>query len=63
MPYKIVGKTVYSKSSGKWKKKQTCTSVANAKAAMRLLYGIEGGMVPRSKGKGRSKGKSKKRKK
>ena len=47
MPYKRKGKTVYSKSGGKWHKKQTATSVANAKKTMRLLYGIEGGMTPR----------------
>jgi len=49
MPYKVVGSTVYSKSSGKWRKKQTCKSSEAAKSAMRLLYGIEHGMKPRNK--------------
>lgn len=45
MPYKRVGKTVYSKSSGKWKKKQTATSVPRAKRAMKLLRGLEHGTI------------------
>jgi len=45
MPYKLVGKTIYTKSSGKWKKKQTCKSVANAKKALRLLRGLEHGSI------------------
>lgn len=49
MPYKRVGKTVYTKSSGKWKKKQTCGSVAAAKKAMSLLQGIKHGWKPTSK--------------
>ena len=48
MPYKIIGSAVYHKKGGKWKVKQRCSSPANAKAAMRLLYGIEHGMVPRA---------------
>jgi len=47
MPYKLVGKTIYTKSSGTWKKKQTCSSVANGKSALRLLRGIEHGMRKR----------------
>ena len=38
MPYKRIGKTVYSKKGGTWHKKQTCTSVENAKKAIRLLH-------------------------
>lgn len=45
MPYKLVKKTIYSKASGKWKKKQTCASVANAKKAMALLQGLESGSI------------------
>lgn len=46
MPYKRVGRVIYKKANG-WHKKQTCTSVENAKKALRLLRGIEHGMVPR----------------
>ena len=49
MPYKVVGKKVMHKKGGVWKVKQTCKSNANAKKAMRLLYGIEGGMTPRNR--------------
>jgi hypothetical protein len=45
MPYRRVGKKIYSKSSGKWKLKQTCKSAKNAKSAMKLLYGIESGAI------------------
>lgn len=53
MPYKLIGRTIYTKSSGKWKKKQTCTTLENAKKAMRLLEAIEHGTLkqPRSKPK------------
>jgi hypothetical protein len=52
MPYKRVGKTIYTKASGKWKKKQTAKSVAAAKKAMSLLRGVEHGWKPsRRKGK------------
>lgn len=49
MPYKRVGKTIYSKSGGKWHVKQTCSSAEKAKGAMRLLQGIEHGMEPKKK--------------
>ena len=50
MPYKRKGKVIYTKSSGTWKKKQTCKSVENAKKAFRLLQGIEHGTLkPRKK--------------
>jgi hypothetical protein len=45
-PYKRVGKTIYSKSSGTWRKKQKGKSVSSAKSAMRLLAGIENGWRP-----------------
>ena len=45
MPYKRRGSVVYSKSSGKWKKKQTCRSVAAAKKAIKLLKGLESGDI------------------
>ena len=43
MPYKRVGKTIYTKSSGNWKKKQTCGSIKAAEKAMNLLRGMEHG--------------------
>lgn len=46
-PYKIVGNKVMHEKGGKWSVKQTCKNPANAKAAVRLLHGIEGGMKPR----------------
>ena len=49
MPYKRVGNVIYTKSSGKWEKKQTCGSVEKAERALRLLRGVEHGMVPRKK--------------
>jgi len=48
MPWVRKGKTIFKKVDG-LQKKQTCDSVANAKAAMRLLHGIEHGMKPRKK--------------
>ena len=63
MPYLLKGKTIYSKSSGKWKKKQTGKSVASAKRALKLLRGLESGSIKSSQvGKGKFK-KSKRRKK
>lgn len=47
MPYKVSGSTVYHRKNGKWSVKQKCKSPAAAKAAVRLLYGIENGMKPR----------------
>ena len=55
MPYKIVGKKVYHKKGGKWSVKQTCKSVANAKKAIRLLRGIEHGMIPKARKKKKRK--------
>ncbi len=46
MPYKREGNVIYHKKSGKWSVKQRCGSAQNAKAALRLLYGIESGMKP-----------------
>lgn len=51
MPYKLVGRTIYTKASGSWKKKQTCTSLANAKKAMRLLEALEHGTLKLSRSK------------
>ena len=54
MPYKRKGKTIYHYKNGKWTVKQTCDSVENAKAAMRLLYGLESGSIkPEDVGKGK----------
>lgn len=49
MPYKQVGKVIYSKASGTWKKKQECSSVANAEKAMKLLQGLEHGTIKKGK--------------
>ena len=49
MPYKRVGKTIYSKASGKWRKKQIARSVDSAKRALRLLRGVDHGMVRRGR--------------
>ncbi len=46
MPYERKGKTIMSKSGGSWHTKQTASTVANAIKAMRLLQGIEHGMIP-----------------
>lgn len=51
MPYKRKGKVVYHYKGGKWKVKQVCKSVAAAKAAIRLLYGVESGWRPTGKKK------------
>ena len=52
MPYKIVKKTIYSKATGSWKKKQTCKTIKNAKKALKLLRGIEARtLVPRKRKK------------
>jgi len=56
MPYQLRGKTIYTKRTGKWKKKQTCRSVAAAKRAMKLLRGLESGSIkPSQVGKFRKK--------
>jgi hypothetical protein len=49
MPYKIVGNKVMHQKDGKWSTKQTCQSHANAVKAVRLLRGVEHGMIPRRK--------------
>ncbi|RLG13669.1 MAG: hypothetical protein DRN66_03740 [Candidatus Nanohalarchaeota archaeon] len=41
MPYKRIGRKIYTKRTGTWKLKQTCTSIHNAKSALRLLNQIE----------------------
>ena len=52
MPYKKVGKTIYTKATGKWRKKQTCRSVSAAERAIKLLRGLEAGtIIPRKKKK------------
>lgn len=45
MPYRLIGKTIYTKATGKWKKKQTCHSVPATKRALKLLRGIEHGTI------------------
>ena len=41
MPYKRIGTKILHLKKGKWKTKQNCTSILNAKSALRLLYQIE----------------------
>lgn len=54
MPYKKIGKNVMHFKGGKWSVKQRCGSPSAADAAIRLLRGVEHGMVPRkAKKKGR----------
>jgi hypothetical protein len=48
MPWIRKGRTIYKRVDG-LKKKQTAKSVKRAKGAMRLLHGIEHGMVPRKR--------------
>jgi len=45
MPYKRQNKTIYTKATGDWKKKQTCGSVAKAKRALTLLRGLHAGTI------------------
>jgi len=47
MPYKRLKNTIYSKATGKWKKKQRCGSEAKAKRALKLLRGLEAGTIKR----------------
>jgi len=49
MPWKRVGKTIYTKATGSWRKKQTCKSVASAKRALKLLRGLEHGTIKKRK--------------
>lgn len=48
MPYRREGNKIYSKASGKWKLKQTCTSIKNAIKALGLLQGLEHGSIKKS---------------
>lgn len=41
MPYKREGKVIYHLKGGKWTIKQKCGSEEDAKAALRLLEGVE----------------------
>ena len=41
MPYKRIGMKIYSKSTGKWRLKQTAKTINNAKATIRLLNMLE----------------------
>jgi len=50
MPYKRVKNVIYHKKDGKWSIKQRCKSVDSAKKALRLLYGVESGSIPRAGG-------------
>ena len=45
MPYKRKGKVIYTKATGRWRKKQTCHSISNAKKALKLLEGLEHGSI------------------
>ena len=46
MPNRRKGKVIYHKKGGKWRIKQRCKSVANAKRALRLLRGVAHGWKP-----------------
>lgn len=50
MPYKRIGSAIVKKDDGRWKVKQRCGSVEKAKAAMRLLQGLEHGTIKRKGG-------------
>ena len=41
MPYKRVGRTIYTLKGGKWKKKAIAKSVENAERMLRLLRALE----------------------
>ena len=49
MPYKRIGKKIYTKATGRWRLKQTCHSVAKATRALKLLRGLEHGTIKRKK--------------
>jgi len=49
MPNKRIGRVIYHKVGGRWKVKQRCTSVTNAKKALNLLSGVEHGWKPTGK--------------
>ena len=60
MPYKRIGSNVYTKATGRWRIKQHCRSVDNAKKAIRLLRGLEKGTIkPKDIIRERSKGRRK----
>jgi len=46
MPYKRIGRVIYHKKGGRWRVKQVCRTVENAKAALRLLQALEHGWTP-----------------
>jgi len=45
MPYKRIGRKIFTKSGGNWKLKQTAKTLENAKKTMRLLQGLEKGNI------------------
>ena len=49
MPYKTIGKSVYVKKAGKWKKKATAKSKVAAKRMVNLLRGVKRGWKPTGK--------------
>ena len=64
MPYRRIGLKIYHKKGGKWKVKQTATSVANAEKTLKLLRGLESGSIkPSEVGKGKFAKKKKAKKK
>ena len=46
MPNRRKGRIIYHKKGGRWRIKQRCKSVANAKRALRLLRGVAHGWKP-----------------
>ena len=49
MPYKVIGRAVMHFKNGKWSVKQMAKSRKNALKAMRLLEGIEHGIIKKGK--------------
>lgn len=41
MPYRRTGNRIYVRRGTKWHRKQVCTTVSKAKAALRLLKSLE----------------------
>jgi hypothetical protein len=56
MPYRRIGNIIERYKNKKWSLKQTCTSIEKAKKALKLLAGLESGLIKKEDvGKGRFK--------
>lgn len=53
MPYRRRGRKIYHKKRGRWKIKQTASSISKAKSTINLLRGVEHGWKPTGKKKKR----------